>query len=92
MFERLESVRLGQFMECCGVLANTLFAFRECLGACKALLCICHTLQSVLERGQEARIVQIDFNDAFDKVKHQGILYRLFSVCIGGFVFLSNTK
>ena len=55
-----------------------------------------HTHVSALESGQEARIVQIDFSAAFDRVHHQGILYRLCSVCIGGSVlsilkpFLSN--
>ena len=40
--------------------------------------------------------MQIDFNAAFDRVSHQGILYRLCSVGIGGSVlsiltqFLSN--
>ena len=55
-----------------------------------------HTLQSALESGQEARIVQIDFRAAFDTVNHEGILYKLSSVGIGGSVlsvlmqFLSN--
>ena len=55
-----------------------------------------HTLQSALESGQEARIIQIDFSAAFDRVNHQGILYKLCSVGIGGSVlsiltqFLSN--
>ena len=55
-----------------------------------------HTLQSALESGQEARIVQIDFSAAFDRVNHQGVLYKLSSVGIGGSVlsvlaqFLSN--
>ena len=55
-----------------------------------------HTLQSALESGQEARIVQIDFSAKFDKVNHQGILYKLCSAGIGGSVlsmltqFLSN--
>ena len=55
-----------------------------------------HSLQSALESGQEARIVQIDFSAAFDRVKHLGILYKLCSVGIGGSVlsiltqFLSN--
>ena len=46
--------------------------------------------------GQEARIVQIDFSAAFDRVNHQSILYKLCSVVIGGSVlsiltqFLSN--
>ena len=37
-----------------------------------ALLCVAHSLQSVLEMGQEARIVQIDFSAAFNRVNHQG--------------------
>ena len=55
-----------------------------------------HTLQSALESGQEARIWQIDISAAFDRVNHQGILYKLCSVGIGGSVlsilaqFLSN--
>ena len=80
------SVRLGRFMERNGVLPTTQFAYREGLGTCDALLCVSHTLQSALESGQEARIVQIDFSVAFDAVKHQGILYKLCSVGIGGFV------
>ena len=63
---------------------------------CDALLCVSHTLQSSLEREQKARIVHIDFSAAFDRVNHQGILYKLCSVGIGGSVlsvltqFLSN--
>ena len=55
-----------------------------------------HTLQSALESAQEARIVQIHFSEAFDRVNHPGILYKLCSVGIGGSVlsiltqFLSN--
>ena len=33
-----------------------------------------------IESGQEARIVQINFSAAFDRVNHLGILYRLCSV------------
>ena len=53
------------------------------LGTCNALLCLSHTLQSALERGQEARIVQIDFSAAFDRANHHGILYNFCSVGIG---------
>ena len=96
MFERLVSASLGRFMKPNGVLSSTQFAHRKGLGTCDALLCASHTLQSALESGQEARIVQIDFSAAFDRVDHQGILYRLCSVGIGGSVlsiltqFLSN--
>ena len=83
---RLVSVRLGRFMKRSGVLPTTQFAYRKCLCTCDALLCMSHTLQSALERGQEARIVQIDFSAAFDRVNHQGILHKLCSVGIGGSV------
>ena len=79
-------------MEDCGVLPTTQFACRKGLGTCDALLCVSHTLQSGLETGQEARIVQIDFSAAFDRVNHQGILYRLSSVGIGGSVFSVLTQ
>ena len=86
VFERLVSIRLGQFMERSVVLPTTQFAYRKCLGTCDALLCVSHTLQSALEGGQEARIVQIDFSAAFDRVNHLGILYKLCSVSIAGSV------
>ena len=60
--ERLVSVRLGRFVERSGVLPTTQFACWEDLGICDALLCVSRTLQSELESGQEARIVQIDFS------------------------------
>ena len=78
------------------MLPTTQFANRKGLGTCDVLLCVSHTLQSALESGQEALIVQIDFGAAFDSVNHLGILNKLCSVGIGGSVlsiltqFLSN--
>ena len=80
------SVRLGRFMECSGVLPTTQFAYRKGLGTFDALLCVSHTLQRALERGWEARIVQIDFSTALDRVNHHGILHKLCSVGIWGSV------
>ena len=65
-------------------------------GTYNAILFVTQTLQSVLETGREARIVQIDFSAVFDRVSHEGILLRLCSVGVGGSVlsvltqFLSN--
>ena len=70
VFERLVAVRLGRFMERSGVLPTTQFAYRKGLGTWNELLCVSHTLQSALERRQQARIVQIDFRAAFDRVNH----------------------
>ena len=96
VFERLVSVRLGRFVKHIGVHPTTQFSYLKGLGACDAVWCMSHTLRSALESGQEARIVQIDFSAASDRVKDEGILYKLFSVGIGGSVlciftqFLSN--
>ena len=93
LFERLVLVCFGRFMERCGVLKTTQFAYRIGLGTCDALQCVSHTLQSALESGQEARIVQINFSAVFDRVNQLGILYKLCSVGIGGSIFtqlLSN--
>ena len=81
VFERLVSVRLERFMECRGVLPTTKFSYMKGLSTCHALLCVAHTLQSGLEMGQEARIVEIDFSAAYYRVNHQGILFKL---CFGG--------
>ena len=96
VFERLVSVRLGRFMERSGVLLTTQFPYRKGLRTCDALLCVSHTLQSALKSWQEARIVQIDFGAAFERVNHWGIFCKLCFVGIGGSVlslltqFLSN--
>ena len=85
-------------MESSGVLPTTQFAYQKGLGTCEcdALLCVSDILQSALESGQEAWLVQIDFSVTFDRVNHQRILYKLCSVGIRGSVlsrltqFLSN--
>ena len=83
-------------MECSGALPTTQFDYRKRLGTCDARLCVSHTLRSALEKGQEARILQIDFSEATDRVNLEGILYNLYSVGIESSVlcrltqFLSN--
>ena len=75
-------------MEGSGVLLTVQFAYQKGSGTSDALLYVSYTLQSAsLESGQEARIVQIHFTPAVDWVSHQGILYKLGSVSIGGSVF-----
>ena len=90
------SVRVGRFMEQSGLLPSTQFAYWKGLGTCNSIFCVSHTLQCPLESGWEARIMQIDFSAAFGWINHQGILYKLCSVAVGGSVlsiltqFLSN--
>ena len=55
-------------MERSGVLPTIQFAYQEGLGTCAALLFMSNALQSALDSGQEARIVQINFSAVFDRV------------------------
>ena len=64
-------------MERSGVLPTTQFAYWKGLGTCDALLCVSHTLQSALESGQEARILQIEFIAALDRLPMQMIFDSL---------------
>ena len=73
-------------MERSGLLPTTQFAYRKGLGTCDALLCLSDALQSALESGQEARIMQIDFSAALDRANHQEPL------CIGGSVLSIPTQ
>ena len=54
---------------------------RRGLGTCDALLTLSHSLQVALNRGIEGRLVQLEFEVAFDRVSHRGLLYKLRSMC-----------
>ena len=77
VFEKLVSFRLGRFAEQAGILPPGQFAYRKSLGCCDALLSLVSPLQKALDRGEEARLVQIDFSAAFDRVNHELLLYLL---------------
>ena len=74
------------------MLPTTQFAHRKGHGTCDALLCVVRTLQSALKRRQEARIVEIDFYSAFDRVTHQGSLFTICCMGIGGFLLSVMTQ
>ena len=74
---------LGRFVKRSGVLPTTQFAYWKGLGTCDALLSMSHTLQSALEKRQEARIVQIDFNAPLTRltiIKFDGIAGSVLSI------------
>ena len=88
VLERLVSVHLDDSSRNAVVYYQPqLFTYRKGLGACDTLLCVSHTLQSSLGSAQETRIELIDLiSSAFDRVNHEGILYKLYSAGIVGYV------
>ena len=62
-------------MERSGVHPTTKFAYRKNLCTRDALLCV--GLQSALESGREPKIVQFEFNAAFNRVGYRRILNKL---------------
>ena len=89
---RLVPVRLELFIERSGVLPTTQLLIGKVFVLAMQFCEVSHTLQSALEIGYEARIVQFVFSAAFDRVNPQGILYRLCSVGIGGSVLSILTQ
>ena len=98
VFEKLTARPLIRFFENEGFLPKCQFAYRKGLGTCDALLTIMHELQLALDKGYEARLVQLDFSAAFDRVSHDGLLYKLRDRGVGGNVisiieqFLMNRR
>ena len=64
------------FWRVSGILPDSQYGFRKGLGTTDALLHASHVLQSALDHGHEAKIVQIDFSAAFDRVNHKGLLFK----------------
>ena len=81
VFERLLSVRLGQFMERSGVFPTTHFVYRKGMGTSPYLRCtfvgVPYTAKCIGDWALETRIVQLDFSAAFVGVNNQGILCKL---------------
>ena len=98
MYEKLVSHKLTSFCEKCDFLHAAQFAYWKGLGSTDALLTISHHLQKALDAGMESYIVQLDFNAAFDRVSHSGVLFKLKSIGVGGSMlsicreFLSNRR
>ena len=84
VFERVIAVKFGWYLESGSILPNNQFAYRRNLGTCDALLTVSHHLQSALDNGMEARLVQLDFSAAFDRVSHAGLLHKLQAIGVGG--------
>ena len=61
-------------METEGVFTRHQYAYRKGLGTCDALLDIVCMGQAALDCGRESSVGQIDFNAAFDRVSHSGLL------------------
>ena len=68
------------------------FAYRKGPGRTDALLTISHHLQNSLYAGMESHVVQLDFNTAFDRVNHSGLLFKLKSIGVDGSVLCIYTE
>ena len=77
------SHRLSGFCERSGSFPAAQFAYRKGLGCTDALLTISQQLQQALDCGQEFYLVQLDFSAAFDRVSHDGLIFKLRSADVG---------
>ena len=76
--------KLNHCLESNSLLPPSQFSCRRGLKTCDALLTVSHRSQVSPDRGMEGRLVQLDFSDAFHRVTHRGLLYKLKSIGVGG--------
>ena len=87
IYEKLISRRLFKFVDSIKVFLNTQFSFSKGLALLMPFCCCSFVLQYSLDKRAESRIVSLDFNSAFNLINHQGLLYKLRSMGVGGPVF-----
>ena len=91
VFEKLISHRLSGFCERNDYFPEAQFAYRKGLLCTDALLTISQQLQQPLDCGRESYLIQLDFSAAFDRVSHDGLIFKLRSAGVGG-CFLSISE
>ena len=90
--EKLVPHKLSSFCEKYGLLPSAQFDYRKGLGCTDALLAISHHLQKSLDVSMESYIVQLDLSAAFDRMSHNGLLFKLTSICVGDYVLSICTE
>ena len=80
----LLSAKLSQFCESRNMFPSQQFSYRKNYGCVYALLSISNEIQTVLDRGGECRLIQLDFSAAFDRVNHRALIHQLQCLGIGG--------
>ena len=79
IYEMILLNRLDNFAVHKGVSSEMQFGFREDVGCVKPSFTILDTMDNMLERGSKVFSCFLDVHKAFDKVRMDGILYKLFS-------------
>ena len=86
MYKRLFSRKLSSYCKKYCFLSAALFDSRKGLSCTDALLTISHHLQKSIDAGMESNIDQLNFSEAFDRVSHCGLLFKLKSIVVGSSV------
>ena len=83
VYEKLVSYEFSNFCDKYVILPAAQFAYWKGLGCTDALITIFQRLQKLLDVGIESYIVQLHFIAAFDRVSHNGLLFKFKSTGVG---------
>ena len=86
VFERLIYDKLYTFLISNNLLTDRNSGFRSGDGTLYQLLAMSHELHEALDNGHAMCIVFMDMSKAFDKVWHKGVIFKLKSIGIDGFL------
>lgn len=87
LMERLVSERLDYIVEKRRLLSDSQCGFRRGLSTMDVLLRIQHNIKQNMNKGKYYIVVYLDLKGAFDRVWHQGLLYKLAKLGIKGNLF-----
>lgn len=87
LMEKLIHSRLEYWVESNNILAKSQCGFRKRLSTIDALLRLENKIRKSMDSGEHCLVVYLDLKGAFDKVWHEGLMYKLGKLGLEGNLF-----
>ena len=78
MMEHTLVSHISKHLDRCGILNDSQHGFRRARSRETQLIAFIHDLAKEIQGGGQTDVIFMDFSKAFDKVSHNGLLYKLF--------------
>ena len=92
IFDKLLAGKITRYFNSTGFFPDRQYTYRKRLGTWGTFLDIVNDLNEILESRGEARLVQVEFSTAFDRVNQVVVIHKLRAAWIGGKIILILTE
>ena len=87
VFEKLLNNKIVDYLEKCGLFSDFQYGFRSSRSTADLLTVMSDRIARAFNRSGATRAVALDISQAFDRVRHVGLLHKLKSYGISGQIF-----